>query len=232
MYNVTEKRTGELHGKSFTYICDPDPKQHPTWWCFIDEHEVRERWWKIAPGEIVLDCGAAFGSYTLPALAQGAAHVYAWSPEGMDVVLSKNLNSNGWISKCTVFKTGLWSRLGCLKCPEKTLPRLFSNPEEAKKDPEPGATFLVSTLDFQIPPSLRHVDWIKLDVEGAEVEVLKGGKGTLRRWKPKILVENHLFKDPGIETKVHEFLDSLKLRYSLIATVPYHGVSHSLYMCT
>jgi FkbM family methyltransferase len=230
MYNVSERRTGEIFGKTFTFLCDPDPKQHPTWWCFTDEKEVRERWWKIGKDEIVLDCGAAFGSYTLPALAQGAAHVYAWSPEGMDVVLNKNLDANGWTSKCTVFKTGLWSKIGCLKCPEKTLPRLFMNEVEAKKDPEQGATFMVSTLDFHIPPSLKHVDWIKLDVEGAEVEVLRGGKGVLNRWKPRILVENHLFKDPSIDKKVNGFLDSLNLGYVLIATIPYHGVSHSLYV--
>lgn len=36
---------------------------------------------------------------------------------------------------------------------------------------------------------LRRVDWIKIDVEKAEVEVLQGLEETLSRFKPKLIVE-------------------------------------------
>jgi FkbM family methyltransferase len=37
--------------------------------------------------------------------------------------------------------------------------------------------------------SITRIDFIKIDVEGAELKVLKGGKGTIVKFKPKIMVE-------------------------------------------
>jgi FkbM family methyltransferase len=44
----------------------------------------------------------------------------------------------------------------------------------------------IATLD-SFP--LTEVDFIKIDVEGFEVDVLRGGEQTIRRWKPTIVVE-------------------------------------------
>jgi FkbM family methyltransferase len=42
---------------------------------------------------------------------------------------------------------------------------------------------------------LERVDFIKIDAEGAENKVIKGGKNTIRRHKPIILVENTISDD-------------------------------------
>jgi hypothetical protein len=39
--------------------------------------------------------------------------------------------------------------------------------------------------------ALTQVDWIKLDVEGAEVEVLKGAEQSIRRFHPVLFIEVH-----------------------------------------
>jgi hypothetical protein len=36
-----------------------------------------------------------------------------------------------------------------------------------------------------------RVDWIKVDVEGGEVGVLEGAQETLRRFSPRLLIEDH-----------------------------------------
>jgi FkbM family methyltransferase len=43
-------------------------------------------------------------------------------------------------------------------------------------------------LDHVLPPDYR-VDFIKMDVEGAELRVFTGAVGTLRRWRPIVLFE-------------------------------------------
>lgn len=53
-------------------------------------------------------------------------------------------------------------------------------------DPEGNAEVEVRTLDsFE----LADVDFIKIDVEGWEHNVVKGGIETIRRWKPVMIVE-------------------------------------------
>lgn len=230
MYKVFEKRVGHITGVPYTFVCDPDPNYHPTWWCFTDEDVVRQQWWTVKEGEVVVDAGAAFGSYTLPALALGAERVYAWSPENMDEILNINLDANGWRSRCMVFTTGLWNASGFLKCPSQEMPRLHPTPEAAEADPTPGAIFPVKSLDEELPPdSLKRLDWIKIDVEGAEVEVLEGASNLIKKFKPKLYVENHLFKDPSIKHRCQALIDSLDVGYIEVGTIPYHAVSHSLY---
>ena len=79
--------------------------------------------------------------------------------------------------------------------------------------------------------NLSRVDWMKLDVEGAEVEVLKGAKDLISKFCPKIQVENHVFKRASLYEEVRELLigGNLGARYEEISTVQYHSVSHSLY---
>jgi tRNA A58 N-methylase Trm61 len=64
----------EKHGLHFRVI-DPSSVSikhySPTIW--TEEEPCFEAWCKgIRPGDVVIDAGAAFGNYTLPALAAGA----------------------------------------------------------------------------------------------------------------------------------------------------------------
>jgi hypothetical protein len=74
---------------------------------------------------------------------------------------------------------------------------------------------------------LKMKVWMKLDVEGAEVHVLQGAKETIKRYRPKLLIENHLFVKRTLEQDVRDLL--LSWDYREVATHPYHSVSHSFY---
>jgi FkbM family methyltransferase len=50
---------------------------------------------------------------------------------------------------------------------------------------------------------LARLDWIKLDIEGAEVEALRGASRTLRDYGPKLFIEVHETKDV-VATILHE----------------------------
>ena len=60
--------------------------------------------------------------------------------------------------------------------------------------------------------ALNRVDWIKIDVEGAEVEVLKGLENSLKKYHPKLIIEvwNENFN------KLLEFMEKLGYSVNLI----------------
>jgi FkbM family methyltransferase len=228
----TEVKTFHFRGHSFVARVVPKPENHPTSFCFEDESEIREAWWHVEKGEVIFDVGASYGPYTLTALASGAKHVYAWAPEETRP-LSHNVWENWFEERCTVFEGGLWSRRGILALRDGDNPVILCQTrEDAMKIVDAhegiGTTFEVRALDA-ITPSLKldRLDWLKLDVEGAEVECLKGAIQTIATFRPKILIENHEFKDPNIREKCASLLR--ELRYSHVETRPHHCVSHSLY---
>jgi FkbM family methyltransferase len=192
----------------------------PSWFSFVDESEVRDRDWTISPGDVVLDIGAAYGSYALTALAAGASMVHTWSPDQTEnVVLRESLALNGWSEKVIVHEDGLWSRTGFLS--------YTGNIGVVFSETEPSGGFPVRTLDSH-DLGLGRLDWMKLDVESAEVEVLKGAAVTITKFRPRVVVENHEFMIPGIEAQVSAFFASMN--YETVRVTPYHSVSHGLYV--
>ena len=202
------------------------PADHASWWSFDDEQSVRDRWWHPRKGETVLDIGAAFGSYAIPALAAGA-RVVCFNPAEFDAeLLGVNLRLNPELDRrCLVLRDGLHSRDGWFD-PDHCA---FSS---ERKD---GAPWLpVRALDsiLEERPGIARVDWLKLDVEGAELEVLKGAEKCLRMYRPRVLVENHEFHDKDMPAKVAAYMAGLGIGYQHDGPVPHGSVSHSLYKVT
>ena len=55
---------------------------------------------------------------------------------------------------------------------------------------------------------LNQLDWLKIDVEGCEDRVLRGAADTLKRCKPTVIVESHIFLDPELTNKCRTILES------------------------
>ena len=175
--------------------------QPATWDEFVgpstSESEIREKYFIIKSGDVVVDVGASFGNYTLDGCLHGAK-VYAFEPvPSRYEILAKNVELNN-LDNCSLFNLGLWSKSG----------------EISLEDYAPHADwrgkFRVTTLDEWVESnSINRIDFIKADTEGAELEILKGSSNTLRRFKPKLLVEVHTFVDESLLPAVEDFLKGL-----------------------
>ena len=187
-------RTHTFRGVSFKYYDIANCAHY-----IIDEVVVRDRWWHVNSGDVILDIGAGFGSYALPACALGAT-VYAFSPEAdMGDVFVMNVDVNGFNHRCQIYTFGLYDRQG------------YNAPMSQRFSTEPihdEVSFLVLPLDqfMENHREISRVDWVKVDVEGAELEVLRGGVNTIRKFTPRILVENHLFKRPNVGLEVKQLI--------------------------
>lgn len=208
-------------------------------WSFQDEEIVRENYFYkyLKPGITLIDIGSAYGSYTLPALQRGCAKVISIAPNEQFTEIRMNVELNNFPKNSyDIFNTALYSKQGFLDIDKNIFYKTLDNME-------PGSynnvlTFPCTTLDSLLLTNynshnskrkeLKKIDYIKMDVEGSEVEVLKGGINTIKKHKPIMLIENHLFKDSGLQEKVIEYVDSLGLGYKHESS-PYHAISHTLF---
>lgn len=169
---------------------------------FDDEEEIRERYWRIEEGDVVLDLGAGYGSYTLPALACGA-RVYAIDSNkaALDVLLAAAL-LNGF-TDITTLHMAVYD--GSSEIP-LALKRQHKHSEHS-----PSRHVHWATLDGLVAGGVvdeGRVDWLKIDVEGAELGVLEGGVKLLERHRPNLIIEDH--------SKVYEWVARQRLTSKMV----------------
>jgi FkbM family methyltransferase len=130
-------------------------------------------------GDVVVDAGAAFGFYTILAsrLVGPSGKIISIEPQPeIFEMLKRNIKLND-IQNAVSINRALYSKEAVVK--------LFDNyslvPERAQQaNVHSYAQVKADTLDNLLGlQDLKKVDWIKIDVEGAELEVLKGSERTL-----------------------------------------------------
>jgi FkbM family methyltransferase len=165
--------------------------------CLADVYEpfetefLRER---LRPGHGFVDIGANLGWHTLVAstLLGRADPIVAFEPRP---------ETSGWLRR-TLEANGLADQVIVHSCALGATPhRAFLNTGVGSDNP--GGSFLSETRpggNLQSAPvrvetldsfALARVDVVKLDVEGAEPQVIEGARGTLARSRPTILSELH-----------------------------------------
>lgn len=147
-------------------------------------------WFQPAPGELVVDVGAHIGTYSLRA-ARAGADVVAFEPNPDSFrILCANVKLNRLTRvECREVAIGSFVGSAKLHIPRVYLGRASVNFEGGRAN---GPSVRVARLDDEIPPtSDRPVDWLKVDVEGFEIEVLNGATELLRRTKRIVLEVSH-----------------------------------------
>ncbi len=226
-------RTHAFSSRGHTYSFQfQETELHASWWSFQDEQIVRDRHWHPSPGDVVLDVGAAFGSYALPALAMGA-RVMAFSPADFDTrLLRRNLELNPELSRrCLVLRDGLHQANGWFDPDHNVYSQM---PARDACDHDSAQWLRVRALDSVLAerPGVDRVDLVKLDVEGAELGVLRGAEKVLRRHRPRLLIELHEFhkNNADVAARVDEYLRGLDVGYrSVLGPVKHCAVSHVFY---
>ena len=206
-----------VDGDTFRFYETEGPASRQT---FEDEEEVRQRYWHVQPGNTVIDIGAGMGSYTLPACAAYAGRVLAFCPQQPDLdILRANIHLNEYDATgvCEIIPYGLYSHEGWME-PDGTVMRY--SPQPIPKG------FYVLPLDWIDLADLHKLDWLKIDAEGAEAEILKGAKHTLRSMPPReMLIECHQFMDATLEQEVRAEISAIGIPYR-ISRHERHAVCH------
>jgi len=172
--------------------------RHEAGWYFHSEEVIKHRFWNIQQGEAVADVGACFGSWTIPALLQGA-RVYAYEPHPLLYTeLCHNVAINNLSSSFKGTNKAVWSSTGkILELPQLDLSMM------RRPDNQPVLRVMTVALDDELI-DVPRLDWIKIDVEGAEIEVLKGARQLIEKFNPRIILEWHGNRNDDPEMKYLE----------------------------
>jgi FkbM family methyltransferase len=159
-------------------------------------------WVAPSEGQVVLDIGAFVGWHTIRA-AQIVGHsgrVISLEPDPANRrQLEINIKLNR-LANCTVIPLAAWSntnsRFGWYT---------GKSPDCCRIDAKESSTGVNTTTidDLVSEMHLSRLDWIKMDIEGAETEALKGAKQTLSEYRPHLFVEIHNTAQPVRELLEH-----------------------------
>lgn len=153
----------------------------------------------IRKGDVVVDCGAHVGTFTHFALARGAGKVISVEPSPRNVeCLRRNFAKEIAEGRVVVYPKGVWNKDDVLVLEQVGENSAADTVVMHQPGAAKGDTVPLTTIDKLVAElGLDRVDYIKMDIEGAEVPALQGAAETLRRWKPRLaLASYHKEDDP------------------------------------
>lgn len=179
-----------------------------TW---ASDHEKSLRQYFPHGDGLFVDVGAHAGSHAVYVAGTGRG-VLAFEPNPINnQVLKVNLALNNLSGLCKVYCVALSS--------ESRTSRITNWGGASMLKPDGEFECEVVTLDSIIGDQ-HSIAMIKIDVEGAEADVLVGARETLAKYRPKLLIESHHnrgdFGD-GLRASVIHELDRAGYLYSEVA---------------
>ena len=155
----------------------------------------------VRPGDIVLDCGAHYGLFTRNALRSGASKVIAIEPAPLTLeCFRRNLAQEIADGRVVVYPKGVWDKDDFLEL-NINHHESGANSFVVHRDGDtPSEALPLTTIDKIVDElQLPRVDFIKMDIEGAERNALAGAAQTLKQFRPRMSITTyHRPDDPKV----------------------------------
>lgn len=173
---------------------------------------------KLEKGDVVFDCGANVGIFSLYAQTKIGPEgtVVAVEPVPFIMEVLKNNLTKTQITTGVIFIDKPLSNDMCCRKMKMvpncfTMCRLYENGENINED-----YFEVNsdTIDHVVQTlGLSRVDFIKMDIEGEELNALLGAQKTLMKYKPKLAISAY-----------HDYDDFIKIPETIVKINPNYKV--------
>lgn len=171
---------------------------------------------KIGPNDVVYDLGANAGYYAMAMAQKTKQKIYAFEPMPVNIErLKKHLNVNS-VGNVEIKAMAISDHSGEIEF--SNVASLVGNTyvQSSPHFEETSNTFKVPTnsIDNLVfgNEKLKPPNIIKIDVEGAEFDVLKGAERTIKEFRPILLLATHDVHLPGVKKDCLEFLDKMKYK--------------------
>ncbi|WP_448571849.1 FkbM family methyltransferase, partial [Trichothermofontia sp.] len=177
-------------------------------WC--EEEMEFWRYW-LKPGMTVIDVGANAGVYTFSAAKRvgPSGRVYAIEPFSKCVhylETTKALNQLEWVTVCQGAASNGRGKVRLSLSHASEFNKVVAIDNETTTTVGPFEEVIAFPLDDLITQDhLSQVDWLKIDAEGHELQVLQGSERLLEQFMPGILYE-HSVEGQAVNMSVAEYL--------------------------
>lgn len=181
--------------------------------------------WKARPHEVFVDCGA-FDGQTLMAFHKWAKEydaVFALEPlPDMRQIIMKNTNN---LHNLTLFSVAVW---------DKNEELVFEIGDEMPgscvssrdRDSKKCITVQGKALDSLIS---TRISFLKMDIEGSEMEALNGAAELIRKWKPRLAISVYHKPEDILEIpmRILELVPEYQFRIRHYGAGPYETVLYA-----
>jgi FkbM family methyltransferase len=215
------------------------PRFHYRYFCrigkgdFLREHENHlVGIFTPKEGDTVIDIGAHIGLYTIRSSKQagktGKVVAIEADPDNFHV-LKRNIALNN-LTNVLPLNYAVFSTKTRIKLYEQSASAKYNSLMLARARTENYVEVNADTLDSILEQNgVDQVNWIKIDVEGAEFEVLKGSTETLSSNNMSLLVEIHNINDPSHYHNIVDFLKHHDYEITFEQSYDHSGESHVIF---
>lgn len=159
----------------------------------------------VKEGDVVMDVGANIGVFSIYSILKRQAKlVYAFEPVKSSFEINeRNFKLNGVFNKVYSINKGLGNSEGVFDLFISSN-NIGANSLVFNQDGNKTESVSITTLDnFVETKSIQQLDFIKVDIEGAERLFLEGALNTLAKFKPKLSIcTYHRIDDPVVLTSL------------------------------
>ena len=172
---------------------------------------------KQKPESIIFDLGANLGYFSLLCASHSAASkIFAFEPIPANMtILCRHLLLNN-VKNVTPVNLAVSDNLGLVDFSADNQSVSYTYKQSSGYYGIRHLNIKIATTSLDILNTqfaFPEPDIIKIDVEGAEYDVLSGAEALIKKCKPKILLSTHEVHVEGVEEKCLLFLDKLNYTY-------------------
>lgn len=185
--------------------------------------------YNLKKGDVIVDAGTSEGAFVMYAskIVGDEGKVIAFEPNPINYEkLKKNVELNH-PNNVIILKKGLWSKNTFLEFNDDLTDRRGSSFVFHKKDIERLIKVQVVRLDDELKKlGINKVDFFKADIEGAEVEAMKGFIDTLEKKKVNLAIASyHLINNKPSYLLLEDFFR--KINYNVETSYPIHLTTYA-----
>jgi len=168
----------------------------------------------VREGDCVIDAGACWGDTSLlfarRAGETGKVYAFEFDPQNLEIIDQCIQLNEALAPRISVIQKALWNESGKIMRFNANGPstRLSSEDEELNAGLLEVETITIDDLCLEI----GRIDFIKMDIEGAELPALQGAAATIKKFKPTLAIS--LYHSLSDFVTIPKFLQTLDIDYA------------------